>query len=81
MEKRNYSLLCIHPPQEPQGGIYRRQGNRGPGDKPWPEAARATRPYCRENAANAAFPRPYGRAARRVLGQGLSPGPPLPMCL
>ena len=47
--------LCISPTLEPQGGIYRHQGNRGPGDKPWPEAARAPWPYGRENAARAAF--------------------------
>jgi len=39
-------------------------GNRGPGDKPWPEAARAARPYGRGNAAHAAFSRPSWRRAR-----------------
>ena len=29
----------------------------------------------RENAAKAAFPRPFGRAHARALGQGLPPGP------
>ena len=38
---KNYPKLCISSTLEPQGGIYRHQGNRGPGDKPWPEAARA----------------------------------------
>ena len=57
--------LCISPTLEPQGGIYRHQGNRGPGDKPWPKARRAPRPYGRGNAAQAAFSRPYGGRARR----------------
>ena len=56
MEKRNYTKLSISRPQEPQGDIYRSPGNRGPGDKPWPEAARAACPHGCENAAFAAFP-------------------------
>ena len=46
------------------GGIYTHQGRGGPGDKPWPEAARAPRPYGRGNVAWAAFSRPLGGRAR-----------------
>ena len=47
-------------------------GTRGPGDKPWPEARRAPRPYDRENAARAAFPRPCSGRARGVLSRAQS---------
>ena len=64
--------LCISSTLEPQGGIYRHLGNRGPGDKPWPEARRAARPYGRGNEAMAAFSRPH-------FGTGLVPWPPVPL--
>ena len=41
MENENYPKPCISPALEPQGGIYRHQGNGGQGDNPWPEARRA----------------------------------------
>ena len=47
------------------GGFYRHQGNRGPGDKPWPKTRCAPRPYGRGNAAWASFSRPLGGRARR----------------
>ena len=56
---KNYPKLCISSTLKPQGGIYRHQGNRGPGDKPWPKTRSRPRPYDRENAVQAAFPRPY----------------------
>ena len=43
MEMKNYPKLCISLLWNPRGGIYRHQENRGPGDKPWPEGARAPR--------------------------------------
>ena len=43
------------------------------------EAPRARPLQGRENAALAAFSRPYGRGARRASGQGLSPGSLFPV--
>ena len=40
----NYPKLCISPALETPRGIYRHQENRGPGDKPWPEARPRSRP-------------------------------------
>ena len=54
MEMKLLLKLCIYPTLEPQGGTYRHQGNRGPGDKPWPEAARAPRPMAARAALRAA---------------------------
>ena len=48
---KNYPKLCIFLLWKPQGGIYSHQGRGRPGDKPWPEAARAPRLYGRRNAA------------------------------
>ena len=68
---KNYPKLCISSILEPKGGIYSHQENRGPGDKPWPEAARAPRPYGRGNAAQATFPWPYGGRARGASSRAL----------
>ena len=36
MEMKLLLKLCISPTLEPQGGIYRHQENKDPGDKKWP---------------------------------------------
>ena len=62
---KNYPKTCIYSTLKPKGGFYRHQGRGGPGDKPWPEAARAAAVWPRKRGYGRVFAAIQWPRARR----------------